>query len=130
MANIAVAVGHEWSQNALCDGWGPDATDEHVVMLADAVAQRFEELASAAGHPEIYWTPHTSDVLGEYGIDVDEDKLHQWREEATQEEIVDYMKNRMAAYKCPRVIHFENVLPKGATGRILRDKIKHQITEN
>ena len=85
MANIAIACGHEWSQNALCDGWGPDATDEHVIMLADAVAQRFEELATAAGHPEIYWTPHTSEVLGEYGIDVDEDKLHQWREEATQE---------------------------------------------
>ena len=32
-----------------------------------------------------YWTPHTSEVLGEYGIDVDEAKLQQWREQATQE---------------------------------------------
>lgn len=51
-------------------------------------------------------------------------------EQATQEEIVEYMKDRMAAYKCPRVIHFENTLPKGATGRVLRDQIKNQITEN
>ena len=50
-------------------------------------------------------------------------------ETATQDEIIDYSKERMAAYKCPRLIHFYDALPKGATGRILRDKVKHMITE-
>ena len=48
-------------------------------------------------------------------------------ESATQEEIIKYSKERMAAYKCPKVIHFVSSLPKGPMGRILRDKVKESL---
>ena len=45
-------------------------------------------------------------------------------ERATQEEMIAYVKERMAAYKCPKVIHFLPSLPMGPTGRIQRDEIR------
>ena len=48
-------------------------------------------------------------------------------ESATQEEIIEYSKERMAAYKCPKVVHFVSSLPKGPMGRILRDKVKGSL---
>lgn len=50
-------------------------------------------------------------------------------EEAAQEEIVEYSKERMAAYKCPKVVHFFSSLPKGPTGRVMRNKVKESIVE-
>jgi len=43
------------------------------------------------------------------------------------EEIMSYCKERMAAYKCPTIIHFRASFPKGPTGRILRDQVKHML---
>ena len=48
-------------------------------------------------------------------------------EEASPEEIVEYCKGGMAAYKCPSVIHFVTSIPKGPTGRLIRDKVKHSL---
>jgi long-chain acyl-CoA synthetase len=45
-------------------------------------------------------------------------------ETATPDEIRDYVKARVAAYKYPRVIWLEDELPKGATGKILKRDIK------
>ncbi len=50
-------------------------------------------------------------------------------ENSTAEEIIEYLKERMAAYKCPSVIHFMDSLPKGPTGRVVRDKVKQMITK-
>lgn len=44
--------------------------------------------------------------------------------EATAEEIREYVKNRVAAYKYPRVVWFVDELPKGATGKILKRVIE------
>ncbi|TDT34401.1 long-chain-fatty-acid--CoA ligase [Naumannella halotolerans] len=41
---------------------------------------------------------------------------------ATEEEIVDYVKERVAAYKFPRIVRFGG-LPKGPTGKILKREI-------
>jgi len=48
-------------------------------------------------------------------------------EEAKQEEIIEYIKERMAAYKCPKVIHFITDLPKGPTGRVMRDQVRQTL---
>jgi long-chain acyl-CoA synthetase len=45
-------------------------------------------------------------------------------EEATPEELRDFMKNRVAAYKYPRVIWIVDELPKGPTGKILKREIE------
>jgi long-chain acyl-CoA synthetase len=44
--------------------------------------------------------------------------------EATPEELRDYMKERVAAYKYPRTVHIVDDLPKGPTGKILKREIK------
>lgn len=50
-------------------------------------------------------------------------------ETSTAEEIVEYLKERMATYKCPSSIHFMESLPKGPTGRVVRDKVKQLISK-
>jgi long-chain acyl-CoA synthetase len=45
-------------------------------------------------------------------------------ETATAEEIRDYVKSRVAAYKYPRRVWFADELPKGPTGKILKREIQ------
>jgi long-chain acyl-CoA synthetase len=44
--------------------------------------------------------------------------------EATPDELRSYMKERVAAYKYPRVVHIVDELPKGPTGKILKREIE------
>ena len=44
--------------------------------------------------------------------------------EATPDELRVYMKERVAAYKYPRVVHIVDDLPKGPTGKILKREIE------
>jgi len=43
--------------------------------------------------------------------------------QVTPEEIRDYVKRQIAAYKYPRLVWFVDALPKGATGKILKREI-------
>ena len=43
---------------------------------------------------------------------------------ATEAELIGYVKERLAAYKYPRTVEFRNELPKGATGKILKESLK------
>jgi long-chain acyl-CoA synthetase len=43
---------------------------------------------------------------------------------ATAEEIVAWCKERLAAYKYPRIVEFADTLPKGPTGKILKRELK------
>jgi long-chain acyl-CoA synthetase len=45
---------------------------------------------------------------------------------ATEQEIMDYVKERLAAYKKLRAIEFLNALPKGPTGKILRRALREK----
>jgi long-chain acyl-CoA synthetase len=42
---------------------------------------------------------------------------------AGEEELIDFTKERLAAYKYPRSIEFRSQLPKGATGKILKESL-------
>jgi long-chain acyl-CoA synthetase len=65
-----------------------------------------------------------------------EDKMHgeeihafavlKENEQATEEEILTYIKEQIANYKCPKEIHFLPSFPRDGAGRIQRDKIKKQ----
>ena len=46
---------------------------------------------------------------------------------ASAEDIIDFIKERVAAYKYPRTIQFVDTLPKGATGKILKKELKAQL---
>jgi len=48
-------------------------------------------------------------------------------QEASEEDLIAFTKERVAAYKYPRSIRFVNSLPKGATGKILKKELKQQI---
>ncbi len=43
---------------------------------------------------------------------------------ATEEEVVAFCKERMAAYKVPRLVEFMDVLPKNASGKILKRSLR------
>ncbi len=47
---------------------------------------------------------------------------------ATEAELINYVKERLAAYKYPRTVEFRNELPKGATGKILKESLKQPST--
>ena len=42
----------------------------------------------------------------------------------TEDEIVHWCRDRMAAYKCPRYVEFRDQLPMGATGKVLKRELK------
>lgn len=42
---------------------------------------------------------------------------------ATTDDVRDYVRERVAAYKYPRIVRFVDALPKGATGKILKRDI-------
>ncbi|MCX4244867.1 long-chain-fatty-acid--CoA ligase [Paraliomyxa miuraensis] len=46
---------------------------------------------------------------------------------ATAEEIVEYCKQNLAAYKYPRLVEFRDSLPKGATGKILKRVLRDEL---
>jgi len=43
---------------------------------------------------------------------------------AAEQEIIDYCKERLAAYKYPRSVEMRDTLPKTATGKILKRELK------
>lgn len=49
---------------------------------------------------------------------------------ATEQELIDYCKERLAAYKYPRSIEFRESLPKTATGKILKRELKSAQAAN
>jgi long-chain acyl-CoA synthetase len=46
---------------------------------------------------------------------------------ATEEELIAWTKERVAAYKYPRSVQFVETLPKGPTGKILKKELKQQL---
>ena len=66
-----------------------------------------------------------------YGNDIDWDGSH-WvfqqseRRMPTEDELKAFVKDRLAPYKYPRFIEFVNELPKTATGKIQRFKLREQ----
>jgi long-chain acyl-CoA synthetase len=48
-------------------------------------------------------------------------------QQVSEEDLIAYTKERVAAYKYPRSIRFVDNLPKGPTGKILKKELKQQI---
>jgi long-chain acyl-CoA synthetase len=42
----------------------------------------------------------------------------------TEGELIDFVKQRVAACKYPRTVEFRDSLPKGATGKILKKELR------
>ena len=48
---------------------------------------------------------------------------------ATEEDLIEYCKKRLAGYKCPKAISFESSLPTTPVGKILRKDLKKKFWE-
>ena len=48
----------------------------------------------------------------------------EYRDKVTEREIIDWSKEKMAAYKYPRIVEFLNVLPRTAVGKVFRRKLR------
>jgi long-chain acyl-CoA synthetase len=48
----------------------------------------------------------------------------------TEREIIDWAKERLAAYKYPRVVEFINILPRTAVGKIFRRKLREKAMKS
>ena len=52
-------------------------------------------------------------------------------ETLSEQEVINFCKERLAAYKVPKMIAFTHELPKSAVGKVLRRKLKEmEETEN
>lgn len=49
--------------------------------------------------------------------------------EATEEEIIAFARERLAAYKCPKSVDFADELPRNPTGKILKKDLRKQYWE-
>ena len=48
---------------------------------------------------------------------------------ATEKEIIDFCKERMAGYKKPKTVEFRESVPKTATGKIKKNEIRNKYWE-
>jgi long-chain acyl-CoA synthetase len=49
-------------------------------------------------------------------------------EEASEEEIISFCRQKLAAYKVPKLVEFRESLPKSAIGKILRKILRQEET--
>ena len=47
-------------------------------------------------------------------------------ETLTEEDIIGFCKEKLAAYKAPKIVEFRNELPKSAVGKILRKVLREE----
>jgi long-chain acyl-CoA synthetase len=47
---------------------------------------------------------------------------------ATEQEIIDYCKARLADFKCPKTVHFVADIPKGPTGKLLKRELAKMLS--
>ena len=47
-------------------------------------------------------------------------------ETATGEEIIEFCREKLAAYKAPKIVEFREELPKSAVGKILRKVLRQE----
>ena len=48
-------------------------------------------------------------------------------QEATEKEIIDYVRSRIAKFKAPRLVEFAKSLPQGPTGKLLKRKLREMV---
>ncbi|PYS72754.1 MAG: hypothetical protein DMF69_06845 [Acidobacteria bacterium] len=47
--------------------------------------------------------------------------------EASEDEVIEFCKGRLADYKCPKTIRFVKDIPKGPTGKLLKRELAKLI---
>ncbi|MEY4108545.1 MAG: hypothetical protein RL181_2887, partial [Bacteroidota bacterium] len=63
----------------------------------------------------------------EYGEEIKACVVRKANVEVGAEELMDWTKERIAAYKYPRIIEFMDALPMSATGKILKKDLRKPV---
>src|SRR4029077_15447335 len=79
-------------------------------------------------HPKIREAAVVGIPDDEWGAEIGGAVVLQDGEEVPAEEVSAYVKDRIAAYKYPRVVWFVDDLPKGPTGKILKREIETPVS--
>jgi long-chain acyl-CoA synthetase len=56
--------------------------------------------------------------------------LKEGAEGVTEEEVVNFCRERLADYKCPKTVRFVKDIPKGPTGKLLKRELARQFAES
>ena len=72
----------------------------------------------------IFGTPHPK-----HGQEVEAAVVLRDGETATEDELVDYIRSKVAAYKFPRVVHLVDELPLGPSGKVLKRELTRVWSE-
>jgi len=48
--------------------------------------------------------------------------------EASEQEVIDYCRSRLADFKCPKTVHFVEDIPKGPTGKLLKRELAKMLS--
>ncbi len=145
-ANIMKGYWHqpEATAEALQDGWLH--TGDLAVMDAEgyiSIVDRKKDMINVSGynvypreveevlfrHPAVadaavvqYPDPYQGESVMAYVV------LKQGQQ-ATEQELMDYCRNEIATFKCPRKIVFRDELPKNNTGKVLRRELRDQAAQ-
>ena len=68
-------------------------------------------------------------VIAPYVFAIAEEPALQPNHEVSAEELIEFCKERIASYKCPKTIDFVQELPKSTVGKILRREVKKWYSE-
>lgn len=75
------------------------------------------------GHPKIQDCSVVGIPDGPHGEEVKACIVLKPGEKMTEQEVIEYCRERMAYYKCPTVVEFYESLPRSSTGRVLKSKL-------
>jgi long-chain acyl-CoA synthetase len=105
------------------------ARKKNVIMKSGFSVYPTEVEKCLSGHPKIREAAVVGLPEPSAGEEIHACVVLKEGENATQEEIVKYSHEHMAAYKCPKTIFFVLSLPKGPAGRIICDQVKTIIQD-
>jgi len=75
------------------------------------------------GHPKVQDCCVVGVPDGPHGEEVKACIVLKAGEKMTEQEVIDYCRERMAVYKCPSIVEFYDGLPRSSTGRVLKSKL-------
>jgi acyl-CoA synthetase (AMP-forming)/AMP-acid ligase II len=149
LARSNVVMDGYWSQpeataEAMAGGWfhtgdGGAIDDDHYLMISDrkkdVIISGGENVSSIEVEDALFQHPAVAEV-GVIGVP-DE----RWGElvlalvvlgpgrQASEEELIDFAKSRLAGYKCPKRIEFRDSLARTATGKLQKFKLREPYWE-
>ena len=86
--------------------------------------------AAISGHPAVLMSAVVGQPHEEWGEAVHAEVILKEGEQCTGEALIDYVKNRVGAYKAPKTVTFVNELPLSSAGKVLRRQVREKYWQD